>query len=76
MDWMLLVSDPTVRGVTAIGHMLRMADDLGINVRNKGIVINRVPPSGNGRTVVPLAIQAMLDQYAAPLVGVIRPTCW
>ncbi|HRX05445.1 MAG TPA: AAA family ATPase [Anaerolineae bacterium] len=71
VDWMLLVSDPTVRGVTAIGHMLRMADDLGINVRNKGIVINRVPPSGNGRTVVPPAIQAMLDQYAAPLVGVI-----
>lgn len=76
VDWLLLVSDPTVRGVTAIGHMLAMAADLDINVKQAGIVLNRVPPSGNGQAVVPPAVQAMVDEYElgsppAPLIGVI-----
>jgi CO dehydrogenase maturation factor len=71
VDWLLLVSDPTVRGVTAIGHMLKMAEDLGINVKQTGIVLNRVAPSGNGRTAIPPVIEAMLEEYDAPLVGVI-----
>lgn len=61
----------TVRGVTAIGHMLKMADGLGINVKHKGIVLNRLPQPANGGSLIPPAIQAMLDGYDAPVVGVI-----
>jgi CO dehydrogenase maturation factor len=71
VDWLVLVSDPTVRGVTAIGHMLTMAADLGINVKQTGIVLNRVPPSGNGQAVIPPAVQALLDKVDAPVIGVI-----
>ncbi|HSN75138.1 MAG TPA: AAA family ATPase [Anaerolineae bacterium] len=71
VDWLLLLSDPTVRGVTALGHMIRMADDLGINVKNTGIVLNRVPAPANGGSGISPAIQAMLDGYDASLVGVI-----
>jgi CO dehydrogenase maturation factor len=71
VEWLLLVSDPTVRGVTAIGHMLKMADSLGIDVKNKGIVLNRLPQPADGGSLIPPAIQAMLDGYGAPLVGVI-----
>jgi CO dehydrogenase maturation factor len=71
VEWLLLVSDPTVRGVTALEHMQKMAQELGINVKNTGIVLNRVQPSGNGKEVIPPAVQAMLDEIGAPLVGVI-----
>lgn len=71
VDWLLLLSDPTVRGVTALGHMIRMADDLGINVKNMGIVLNRVPQPANGDGVIPPVIEAMLDGYDARLVGVV-----
>jgi len=71
VEWLLLISDPTVRGVTAIGHMLKMADGLGINVKHKGIVLNRLPQPANGGSLIPPAIQAMLDGYDAPVVGVI-----
>lgn len=71
VDWLLLISDPTVRGVTAVGHMLKMADELNINVRRKGIVLNRVPTAGDGQAQIPPAIQDLIDGLAAPLVGVI-----
>ncbi len=71
VDWLLLISDPTVRGVTALRHMQKMAEDLGINVKNTGIVINRVQPDGNGRIAIPSAIQAMIDKLDAPLVAMI-----
>ncbi len=71
VDWLLLTSDPTIRGVTAVGHMIKLADDLGIAVKRKGIVLNRVPAPQNGGSAIPPAVQAMLDSYDAPLVGVI-----
>ncbi|MEA3335773.1 MAG: AAA family ATPase [Chloroflexota bacterium] len=71
VDWLLLVSDPSVRGMTAIGHMIKMADALNINVKNKAIVINRVPTSSNGNNEIPPAVQAMIDEFDAPLLGVI-----
>ena len=73
VDWLLLISDPTVRGVTALGHMIRMADDLNITVKRKGVVLNRVLASAsqNGGSGIPPAVQAMLDSCGAPLVGVI-----
>jgi CO dehydrogenase nickel-insertion accessory protein CooC1 len=51
--------------------MIRMADDLGIDVKRKGIILNRVPTPQNGGSGIPPAVQAMLDSYDAPLVGVI-----
>lgn len=71
VDWLLLISDPTIRGVTAVGHMIKLADDLGIAVKRKGIVLNRVPPPQDGDSAIPPAVQAMLNSYDAPLVGVI-----
>lgn len=71
VDWLLVVSDPTVRGVTAMGHMLQMADDLNINVRRKGLVLNRLQAPSNGSNAIPPAVQALLDGYDAPLVGLI-----
>lgn len=71
VDWLLLTSDPTVRGVTAVGHMAALADALGIAVKRKGVVLNRVQPAQNGDRPIPPAVQAMLDRLEVPLVGVI-----
>ena len=71
VDWLLLVSDPTVRGVTAVGHMLNMAESLNINVKHQGIVLNRVASAGNGQAGIPPAIQAVIDGFEAPLLAVI-----
>lgn len=42
VDVLMLVSDPTLRGVLAAGQMARLADDLHINVGRTYLVLNRV----------------------------------
>lgn len=42
VDLLLLVTDPTVRGVRTAGSMAQLARDLEINVRHLLLVINRV----------------------------------
>jgi len=42
IDVLLIVSDPTIRGVTAAGRMRKLIEELRSNVGRAGIIINRV----------------------------------
>jgi len=42
VDVLLVVSDPTVRGLRAAEVILALADDIEVNVHNKMLVLNRV----------------------------------
>jgi len=42
VDHLLMVSDPTQRGIVATERIASMVPDLGINVENVHLIINRV----------------------------------
>jgi CO dehydrogenase maturation factor len=42
VDCLFMVSDPTVRGVRTAGKIGRLADQLDVRVREKGLIVNRV----------------------------------
>jgi len=43
VDLMLVVTDPTVRGLRTAQAIAAMADDVEVNVRRKMLIVNRVP---------------------------------
>lgn len=42
IDVLLIMSDPTIRGITAAGRMRKLIDELRSNVGRAGLIINRV----------------------------------
>ena len=46
VDELIIVSDPSVRGITTAGRVLSMVDELQIRVGRSQLVVNRVEPGG------------------------------
>src|SRR3972149_2418173 len=65
VDILLVVTDPTVRGVKAAEGIVKLAGDLHINVGQALLVVNRV----NG--ALPPILQRTLDELHIELAGVI-----
>lgn len=65
VDLLLLVSDPTVRGLRAAAEMQKLAADLEINVKQTKLLLNRV----EGELAEPL--QQAIQEYGLDLAGVI-----
>jgi CO dehydrogenase maturation factor len=65
VDVLIVVTDPTVRGVTAAASIIKLADELQINVGQTLLVVNRA--SGE----LPPTLRAQLDQLPAELAAVI-----
>lgn len=63
---MLVVSDPTHRGLVAAERIAAMRTELDINIENAYLILNRLP----GGTV-PLPLQARVDELGIPLLGTI-----
>lgn len=82
VDLLLLVTDPTIRGVRTAGEMATLARDLEVNVKKILLIVNRVqndlaPPLQEALDDLDLEIAAMipaddkvnkLDAYGEPLV--------
>lgn len=82
VDLLLLVTDPTIRGVRTAGEMATLAQDLEVNVKQTLLIVNRVqndlaPPLREAIDDLDLEIAAMipaddkvnqLDAYGEPLV--------
>jgi CO dehydrogenase maturation factor len=66
VDLLLIVSDPTLRGLKAAGSILEMSYDIGVNVHQRWLILNRVV----GELVPPL--QAAVDELEVE-VGAIIP---
>lgn len=43
VDMLLMVTDYALRGLRAVGRIHEMLDDLKLDVRNKGLIVNRAP---------------------------------
>ena len=51
VDWMVLVSDPAPKGLKAVERVLELIRELGLDVRKKSLVVNRVPEAGLDETL-------------------------
>ena len=61
---LLVVSDPTLRGLMAADRIAQLRHELNINVENAYLILNRL--SGP----VPPALQARIDEIDLPLLGI------
>ena len=63
---LLIVSDPTQRGIVAAGRIARFRDELDINIENAYLIINRLPGGE-----MPAALQEAVDALGVPFLGAI-----
>ena len=65
VDHMLIVTDPTQRGLVAAERIAELRNELDIQVENAYLIVNRL----NGD--MPPALQQAIDQLSIPLLGVV-----
>ena len=63
---LLVVSDPTQRGIVAAERIAGFRNELDIRIENTYLILNRVPGGE-----VPPALQARVEQMDIPLLGVV-----
>lgn len=64
---LLIISDPTLRGLVAAERIAELSRDLDINIENAYLVINRLEDG------IPPALEARVAALDLPLLGVIPP---
>ena len=64
---LLIVTDPSLRGLVAAERIAGFRNDLEINIENAYLVLNRMAGS------VPAALQERIDAMDIPLLGIIPP---
>jgi CO dehydrogenase maturation factor len=56
LDHLVIVSDCSVRGIHTAGRISALADEIGLNAKSRGLIVNRVP---NGELSPALAREAL-----------------
>jgi CO dehydrogenase maturation factor len=64
IDYLLIVSDCTVRGVRTAGRISALADEVALPTRQRGLIVNRVPGG-----CLPEAISAAVKATGLPLLA-------
>jgi len=64
---LLVVSDPSQRGIVAAERIASFRNELDIRIENAYLVLNRLP-AGDG---IPTPLQERIDQMDLPLLGVV-----
>ena len=62
---LLVVSDPTQRGIVAASRIASFRDELDIHIEHAYLILNRLPGS------MPPALKAEIDKLDIPLLGII-----
>ncbi len=68
VDHLLIVSDPTQRGIVAARRIAEFRNELDIQINNTYLIINRL----NGE--MPIELKKQIDVIGIPLLGVIKPS--
>lgn len=66
LDRLVIVSDCTLRGIRTAARLSALVDDVGLPVKSRGLVVNRVP---NG--TLPEAVRDAADASGLPLLAAI-----
>jgi len=62
---LVIVSDPSLRGIIAAERIAEIGNDLEINIENMYLILNRIPNE------LPESIQNRIDQTGISLIGTI-----
>ena len=63
VDIMLIVSDPTPRGLITAERVVELRDEVNVNIKAAWLVLNRVSDE------IPAALRARIDEIGVPLLG-------
>ena len=63
IDKLFVVTDLTMRGVAAAGHIVRLTEDLGTRIRETHLLVNRTGPQ------IPKVLQQKIDELGLQIVG-------
>jgi CO dehydrogenase maturation factor len=63
VDWLFIITDPSLRGVSAAEHIVRLVQSLGTRIGRAGLVINRVAGE------LPEALRERVAALGVPLLG-------
>jgi CO dehydrogenase maturation factor len=66
VDYLLIVSDCTVRGIRTAGRISALADEVALPAKKRGLIVNRVPGG-----VLPVAIAEAVEATRLPLLACI-----
>ena len=66
VNHLLIVADPTHRGIVAAERIAGFRKEMDINIENSYLILNRVP-----NNVIPPALQARIDQMDLDLLGTV-----
>jgi CO dehydrogenase maturation factor len=71
VDLLLVISDPTVRGLIAAQRVFELVAELGSRVHKTCLIVNRVPVGDNGRPELASELAAKIVELQLPLLGVL-----
>lgn len=71
VDLLLVVSDPTVRGLIAAQRVFELVAELGSRVHKAYLIVNRVPDHGDDGLGLPQELAAKITELNLPLLGVL-----
>jgi len=65
IDVLLVVSDPTRRGIQAAARIVELTDELGLNIERKAVIVNQVKQGQEG------IIKKLVKEYQLDLIGMV-----
>jgi CO dehydrogenase maturation factor len=71
VDLLLVISDPTMRGLIAAQRVFELVAELGSRVHTAYLIVNRVPVGDNGRPELASELAAKIAELQLPLLGVL-----
>jgi CO dehydrogenase maturation factor len=66
---LLIVSDPTQRGIVAAERIASFRNELDIRIERAYLIINRLPDEFSDK--LPVALQTEIDKLGIPLLGTV-----
>lgn len=66
VDYLLIVSDCTVRGVRTAGRISALADEVALPAKQRGLIVNRVPGGA-----LPVSVAEAVEKTGLPLLACI-----
>jgi len=71
VDLLLVVSDPTVRGLIAARRVFDLVEEMDTRVEQAHLLINRVPLDAKGEARLPSELAARVEELGLPLLGLL-----
>jgi len=71
VDLLLVVSDPTMRGIIAAGRAAKLTQELEIRVGDIGLIVNRVPGDDSGRLKLASRLEQAIVENGLRLIGLL-----